>query len=248
MTALSLIAQALYTGSAAALRQDWEKWRLGSKITAIFTPNPEQVVQAQHNAAFETVLMSADVLLADGIGLVWAANKFQPNQKIQRFSGRQILEWWLHEAQQRQISTLLLGAQKGVAEALAKQFDPKGVWCWAAEGYAKVATPTLAEKKAIFSLIELAKPEVVFVAFGAPWQEMWVMENRAQLQQLGVKIVMVCGGAINTLSPVTEITKPPAWVEKLQLEWLFRLWQEPWRWRRQLRLVEFVRMVCTDKQ
>jgi len=242
-SALSRIIQTLYAGSAVEFRQDWEKWRLGTKTTAIFTPNPEQVVQAQQNAAFQTVLLSADVLLADGVGLVWAAKKLRHDQEIQRFSGRQIVEWWLHEAQQRKISTLLLGARKGIAEALAREFDPRREWCWATEGYDKVAIPTLAEKKAIFSLIELVRPEVVFVAFGAPWQEMWVIENREELQSMGVKIAMVCGGAMNTLSPATKITKPPVYIEKLQLEWLFRLWQEPWRWRRQLKLVTFIQMV-----
>lgn len=247
LSTLSRIIQALYGGSMAEFRLDWEKWRHGAKITAIFTPNPEQVVQAEHNAAFQTVLMSADVLLADGVGLVWAAKKLFPDHKIQRFSGRQIVEWWLQEAQQRHILTLLLGARQGVAEALARSLDPKKEWCWATEGYSKVATPTLAEKKAIFTFIECVKPEVVFVAFGAPWQEMWVSENRHELQQLGVKIVMVCGGAIDTLSPATTLTKPPALIERWQLEWLFRLWQEPWRWRRQLKLIEFLRMIWQAK-
>ncbi len=244
---VSRIIGTLYSGSQSQLRADWEHWRQQSGITAIFTPNPEQVVQAHHNSAFQTVLLSADVLLADGVGLVWAAKKLLPNTKIERFSGRKIVQWWLQEAQQRQISTFLLGSKPGVAQALAQHVDPKQQWCFASEGYHNIAVPTVKEKDDIFRLIEVRKPEVMFVAFGAPWQEMWISENKGELQKRGVKIVMVCGGAIDTLSPATPISAPPRLVEKLQMEWFFRLVQEPWRWRRQMRLVEFIKLVMTEK-
>ena len=250
-SSLLQIVRSLYRGSDSDFRQNWEAWRQARQITTIFTPNPEQVVQAHQNPAFQTVLLSADVLLADGVGLVWAANcmesQIQGKQnKINRFSGRRILEWWLHEAQQRKVSTLLLGAKPGVGQALAQEFDPKREWCWASEAFSDITTPAENEEEEVFSLLEEKKPQVVFVAFGAPWQEMWVSKNKKELEKRGVKIMMVCGGAIDTLSPVTKISPPPAFIEKLRIEWLHRLLQQPWRWRRQLRLIYFLKLVWSE--
>lgn len=237
------ILQCLYAEDWTHFTHDWESWRRQPGLTVIFTPNPEQVIQASRSPAFLTVLLRADVLLPDGQGLVWASHRLARTPVQQRFAGRAVVEWWLQEASQRQIATFLLGSAPGVAEALARQVDPHARWCAAAVGYQNVQQPTAEEEAGLRRQIEQHHPEVMFVAFGAPWQEMWVSEHREWLAKLGVKIVMVCGGAFDVLSPRTSLKKPPVFLEKMKLEWFWRLLQEPHRWRRQLAALCFFVMV-----
>jgi N-acetylglucosaminyldiphosphoundecaprenol N-acetyl-beta-D-mannosaminyltransferase len=245
---LITILERVFQGKWEDLYQQWGNWLRADALTTVFTPNPEQIVTAQKNAAFLTVLLRADVLLPDGSGLVWALRRWQRSQQndhrngqneeseeYQRFSGREVVEWWLDQARQNQIATLLLGSRAGIAEALARKYDPERQWCFASEGYADVTHPTDEETAGLKAVVEEHRPEVIFVAFGAPWQEMWVSEQRDWLERAGVKIAMVCGGALDVLSPATDLRPPPDWMVKSNLEWLFRLAQEPWRWRRQLR-------------
>jgi len=259
MNNLRQLIDKLHNGNRHLWEKHWFEWLAGkaNKLpVVIFTPNPEQVVQAQQNPAFFTLLLWADVLLADGVGLVIASRLL--NQKsIKRLTGREVLEWWLQKASKlannpklaskQAITTLLLGAKPGSAEALARQYDPDIGWCLASAGYQNVAQPTEEEEKNLKSLLQTVKPQIIFVAFGAPWQETWVSRWHDFLAEMGVKIVMVCGGGVDVLSPATSLRPPPPLLTKLHLEWLYRLWQEPWRWRRQLRLLKFIWLVIITK-
>lgn len=107
------------------------------------------------------------------------------------------------------------------------------------EGYADVKNQTGAEEAEICNLLSVIKPDIVFVALGAPYQEQWVIEHRLQLKN--VKIAMVVGGAFDVI--LGKLHQPPALIQQLGFEWLFRLLQEPHRWRRQLRLLSFIKLV-----
>ncbi len=82
----------------------------------------------------------------------------------------------------------------------------------------------------------------MFVAFGSPEQEKWIYQNRASLQ--GVTCIGV-GGAFDFIGG--RVGRAPRLIQKIGLEWLFRLVKQPWRWKRQLRLVEFVWLVLKEK-
>lgn len=88
--------------------------------------------------------------------------------------------------------------------------------------------------------INRAKPDYLFVGLGAPKQEEWISQN---LDKLQVKAVMAVGGAIDQLDDPS--LRPPKWIEQILLGWLYRLLRQPWRWKRQLRLLKFGWMVAT---
>lgn len=226
----------------------WQWWHAqlvnNSSCAVVFTPNPEQVVQAYHQPAFAVVLQAADLLLPDGIGLIWASKLLETSSIPVRISGREVVKQWLHqEKNPSSVRTLLLGGRSGVAQQLALEIDSDTTWLQGLAGYKNVRQPTEQEEELVQATIADFKPQVLFVAFGAPWQEMWISQHWQWLSQQGVQIVMAVGGAIDVLSAVQSVKAPPQWIEKLNLEWLFRLWQEPWRWRRQLRLLVFVFLV-----
>ena len=86
----------------------------------------------------------------------------------------------------------------------------------------------------VVAKINKFKPDILLVAYGAPWQEKWISAN---LGELKAKVVMGVGGTFDYLTGRAKL--PPRWMEKLGLEWLWRLILEPWRWRRQVNLVRF---------
>lgn len=224
----------------------WRQVERGHSINLVFTPNPEQVVLASESEEFLDCLLSGDILLADGVGLVWASRlKGKP---VARITGADTLRWWLEEARQKQVRTLLLGGRGGVAELVAKKYDPEGEWCWGMEGHVNIAAAQnpqfkdqiAAEEKEIFDVIQEKKPKVIFVAFGAPWQEEFLCRQKEEFSKLGVRIGMVCGGSFDYLAGF--VPRAPKFIRTVGMEWLYRLITEPWRWRRQLNLVKFIKV------
>ncbi|OGJ37183.1 MAG: hypothetical protein A2383_03120 [Candidatus Pacebacteria bacterium RIFOXYB1_FULL_39_46] len=218
------------------------------KPLVIFTPNPEQLVLAQKNTQFSNYLEQADVLIPDGIGLVWAAklHHFFGRKKtiFERISGIDLsidlLEWSSKQGAQ----VLLLGgkdyyqAGKQALQLSAHGQLPQKLRLYWLEGYKKVGAPTRAEEAVVAQTLRSLKPKLVLVAFGAPHQEQWVIEHLDLLTKSGTKIVMVVGGAFDVL--FGRLKRAPLWVRAIGLEWFYRLLQEPHRAHRQLALLSFV--------
>jgi len=118
-----------------------------------------------------------------------------------------------------------------------------GVW-WS-QGYEDVGAPTREEHKWLEELISRLEPAVIFVALGAPHQEKWLVSRRALLSAHHVRIGVTVGGAFDVLTG--QLSRAPQSWQNLGLEWLWRLIQEPHRWRRQLALIKFVGLVLRTK-
>ena len=244
---------------------------MGKKTLLVMTPNPEQVVLTRNNSAFLRDLQSADVLLPDGIGLIYASKILsrQNNGRSlpQRLPGRSVVAQLLQTCAQNQYRVLVVGG-RNLGEQLVfnhlgesdlyqlrsicpsysggtrnDQHLSSEQWYWA-EGYTTVAAPTVAQEQNLRALIEQVMPDLVFVAFGAPYQEQWLVQHQAFLEENKVKLAMGVGGAFDVLTGA--LSAPPAWMEKVGLEWAFRLWQQPRRWRRQLALFQFVSLVLAQ--
>ena len=102
-------------------------------------------------------------------------------------------------------------------------------------GSVDIANETEKERKEVISKINQFKPNLLFVAYGAPWQEKWIARN---LPKLKVNVAMGVGGAFDYISG--KVGRAPGFVRKIGLEWLWRLGREPWRIKRQLGLVRFL--------
>jgi N-acetylglucosaminyldiphosphoundecaprenol N-acetyl-beta-D-mannosaminyltransferase len=84
-------------------------------------------------------------------------------------------------------------------------------------------------------MINASQAEILFVAYGAPNQDKWIARN---LPRLKVGVAMGVGGAFDFIAGVAQ--RAPRWMRRAGIEWLHRLIQQPWRWRRMLRLPLFV--------
>jgi N-acetylglucosaminyldiphosphoundecaprenol N-acetyl-beta-D-mannosaminyltransferase len=206
----------------------------------IATLNPEFVMEAQHNTAFRAVLEQADLCMADGMGLLWAARR-QGQMLPERVTGSDALPLIAERAARDGWRLYLLGAAPGVAEQTAQLLQAHYPGVQIVGTYA--GSPADADAPEIIARICAARPGVLFVAYGAPNQDLWIARHRASL---AVPVMMGVGGAFDHLTGIRK--RAPAWIQRLNLEWLFRLITQPWRWRRQLALPRFAWAVLTERR
>src|SRR5260370_3557463 len=126
----------------------------------------------------------------------------------------------------------LLGAALGVAEEAALRLQNLAPGLQIAGTYA--GTPAPAEEEAIIARVREAQADVRCVAYGAPAQDLWIARN---LTRLPAALAVGVGGAYDFLSGRQR--RAPRLMQRLGLEWLYRLYREPWRWRRMLALPRF---------
>lgn len=240
-----------------------------TQTTVIFTPNFEQLALAGRQKRFAQALGLADFLLPDGMGLVWGSHLlayFGKSKSVsERISGREVVLELLNLLKNQQITALIIGGKnydqliataraapkdaveaKGGSPLFELNLDPplprvpQSQLYWT-PGFQKAKNPSPSEQQRLLDLVSRLKPEIIFVALGAPDQEYWIIDNRDELTKAGVKVAMAVGGSFDVI--FGKLKQPPRWVEQMGLEWLYRLWQEPWRWRRQLQLFAALKLI-----
>lgn len=226
----------------------------GSDLKLVFTPNPEQLIQARQNPDFFKNLTQADYLLPDGIGLVLAfrylskqAAYQQLNVPQERIPGVEVVKALVDQAQKSNWKVLLVGGRdyQAYLETLqSKQPWWKNNFLWLA-AYHQVKSSQPAEEQELQEQIKAFQPDIIFVALGAPYQEAWLIEHRDLLAKNKVKLAMAVGGSFDML--LGKLKRAPGLIRKLNLEWLFRLCLQPWRLKRQTRLLKFIKLVLWDK-
>ncbi len=206
----------------------------------IATVNSEFVMAAQDNAAFRDVLNRAALCVPDGIGLVWASRRQarEPGsvRLRERVAGVELTEQIASRAAREGWRVFLLGAAPGVAEKAARILQERYPGLDVAGTYS--GSPSIEEQDAIAAMIRGARADVLFVAYGAPAQDLWIARN---LDRLNVSVAVGVGGAFDFISGVAQ--RAPRWVQRVGLEWLHRLIRQPWRIKRQLALPRFAAQV-----
>lgn len=205
----------------------------------IATPNPEQIIMATRSSSFRLLLSQADLLLPDGSGIVAASKLFSFLKKSDvlpyRIAGSDLVIKTMTLIPPQKI--LVIGG-RGYAEKSGGQNTLHHFfWC---EGYRDAVHPTLEEEKTIQIILQKVKPSLVCVAFGAPLQEEFIFHHEKLFIENKVACVLAVGGAFDFITG--KLKRAPKFVQSLHIEWLFRLVQEPWRWKRQLRLVAFINL------
>lgn len=197
----------------------------------VVTMNAEMAEAAQRDPKVMALLQQADLVIPDGIGIVWALK--QQGIQVQRLPGVELVESLLQRAPEKQWRIGILGSSPETLAAfqalLPQRFGAvKLVFCQ--HGYFQPET-----EPELVAAIQAAQPDLLFVALGVPRQEDWIARHRNTLQ---VPILMGVGGSFDVLSG--HLKRAPLWMRRLHLEWFFRLLQQPSRWRRMLALPRFV--------
>jgi N-acetylglucosaminyldiphosphoundecaprenol N-acetyl-beta-D-mannosaminyltransferase len=215
----------------------------GSASRQVVTLNPEMVMAAQHDPVLRAAIHQAALVVPDGIGIVWAARVLGVPLHG-RVAGVDLLEEVAALAAKRGLRLFLLGAAPGVAQEAARRLAKRHAGLLPVETLLEGLPCTAAaeDAPAILGALHAARPDVLFVAFGAPAQECWIASHRGEL---ACAVAVGVGGALDFLAGT--VPRAPRWLRRLGLEWAYRLARQPWRWRRMMALPRFVLAVLYAK-
>lgn len=212
----------------------------GDRLYQICTASPEFVMIAQTDPAFMDVLHTADLCVADGIGLLFAA-RYLGHPLPERVTGSDGVPLIAARAAQSGWKLFLLGAAPGIAEEAARRLVEKHPELNIVGMYA--GSPAPEEEADIIARVNASGADILFVAYGAPRQDQWIARNR---DKLAVHVAMGVGGTFDFIAG--KVPRAPVWMRRVALEWMYRLIKEPWRWRRMLRLPRFVWAVLRHRE
>jgi exopolysaccharide biosynthesis WecB/TagA/CpsF family protein len=209
------------------------------RITAfVQSGQPHQVVTvnldflsiADRNPEFEATLNGADLSVADGMPLVWLS-RLKGRRLDERVAGVELVMESCRIGAELGSRVFLLGAAPGVADAAGRRIQETYPGIQIVGAYSPPIGPlTPQEDQRIIDAIRLAAPDFLFVALGAPRQDLWIREH---LQELQVPVAMGVGCVLDLLAG--NVRRAPLWMQQSGLEWAYRLVQEPGRlWRRYL--------------
>ena len=209
----------------------------------VVTANVDFLVQAQADPELRRILRTADLVLCDGMPLVWAS-RLRGTPLPGRVAGADLVPALLRRAEERGHRVFLLGAGPGVAAAAAARVRARHPRLREI-GHASPPAGTLFELGApgLLARIRAARPDLLLVAFGCPKQEKWIARHR---EELGVPVSIGIGATLDFLAG--RVRRAPAWVGRCGFEWLFRLAQEPRRLARRYArdLVQFPALLAAD--
>lgn len=201
------------------------------------TPNPEIVMLCRETPALMEAVRGANLVLADGIGVIYGA-KILGTPLREKLPGIEFAEALFAEMAPRGMGVFLLGAKPGVAEAAAANLVsryPGLVIAGTHDGYFQEDGPVL-------EAINAAAPDLLLVCLGAPKQELWMRQNAPLLK---VGLMAGLGGSLDVFAGVAA-RAPEAW-RRLNLEWLYRLKEDPSRLGRMMKLPKFMFAVLGRK-
>lgn len=198
----------------------------------VCTTNPEFMMVAQDDVNFRNILRRADLCVPDGVGLLWAARRLG-HSLPERVTGSDGVPRIAERAARAGWRLYLLGAAPGVAEKAAEVLQARFPGLQIAG--TRSGSPALEEEDALVAYVNASGADILFVAYGAPQQDKWIARN---LPRLNVSMAMGVGGAFDFIAGI--VPRAPVWMREAGLEWLFRLYLQPWRMRRMLRLPRFV--------
>jgi N-acetylglucosaminyldiphosphoundecaprenol N-acetyl-beta-D-mannosaminyltransferase len=202
----------------------------------VCTVNPEFVVDAQRDPAFAEVLRRADLRVADGAGIVWAA-RLRGIRLPERITGSDGIYRICERAAEEGWRVFFLGAAPGVADRTAAALRIRYPKLIVAGTYA--GSPEARDWPLIHDRLSVATPDILFVAYGHPRQDIWIDRHR---HELPAAVALGVGGAFDFVAGVSR--RAPRWMRRIGLEWLHRLSREPWRWHRMSKLPVFVALAA----
>ena len=196
----------------------------------VVTLNAEMTMQAETNRALAQIVENAQLVVPDGAGVVLYLRL--RGRKVKRCPGIELAERAIASTAKTSNSIFLYGGKPGVGQTAARNLQqcyPGVEVSGVQHGYISAE-----EESELQETLKRLQPPIILVGLGVPRQEFWIAEHRHLCPN---SVWIGVGGSFDIWAGVK--TRAPAWLGDLHLEWAYRLYQEPWRWRRMLALPKF---------
>jgi len=206
----------------------------------IVTINSENATKALENKIFLDVIKNADLVIPDGIGIIFAS-KILGDKLPERIPGIDLSYKLLEISNEKHYKIVLIGGKEGVAEGAKenlKKIFPNLNIAMTYNGYFNED-----EEKKIVEEIQKIEPDILLVGMGSEKQEIWIWNNREKFKNIGVCIGV--GGTLDIWAGKKK--RAPKLVQKLGLEWLYRVIIEPKRIFRVLKIFNFLNKLFIER-
>ena len=199
---------------------------LQGKRCFLSTPNLNWLVSCLNDSAFRRSVMQSDLSIPDGTPMIWVARLLGIPLRA-RVSGSTLFEI-LRRDNRGQLSVFFFGGPDGAAQAACRQLNRDGTGLNCA-GYESPGFGSIDEMstEAIIQRINASQADFLVVALGAGKGQAWIERN---LERLNAPVISHLGAVVNFVAGTAR--RAPAWIQKLGLEWLWRIKEEPGLWRR----------------
>jgi N-acetylglucosaminyldiphosphoundecaprenol N-acetyl-beta-D-mannosaminyltransferase len=192
--------------------------------TYFITANLHYAMLSSQDERLRKVNAGADFILADGMPLVWAS-RLMKTPLPERVAGSDLIWQLCERAARNGWRIFLLGGAEGIADEAARKLIEKH----SGLAIAGIASPpfrqlTPAEELGLLSQIRDSRPDLLFIAFGQPKGELWLAEH---YEKLSVPVSVQIGASLDFVAG--KVRRAPRWMQRIGLEWVYRLAQEPCR-------------------
>lgn len=223
---LGVPVNAIQIPGAIATMEEWIRNKSGTHFVTV--TGMHGVVEAQHQLAFKNILNSADLVVPDGMPLVWIGRKHGYNLP-RRVYGPELMETFFKVTGDN-FRHFFYGGDEGVADLLAARMQRRYGIRIAGTYSPPFRNLTAEEEQQLASMIQSADPDVLWVGLSTPKQEKWMWTFR---DKVNVPVMVGVGAAFDFHTG--RVRQAPVWMREHGLEWFFRLVSEPRRlWRRYL--------------
>jgi N-acetylglucosaminyldiphosphoundecaprenol N-acetyl-beta-D-mannosaminyltransferase len=191
----------------------------------VVTPNSDHIVALECDAALRAAYNEADVVVADGMPLVWASKLLREPLK-ERVTGADLMPRLCRSAADHGLKVFILGGKSGVPEEAARRLQAAYPGLMVAGAY----SPPFgferdeAENEAIVRMVANSGADLVFVGLGSPKQELWMHRH---LQRFEKGVFLGIGAAVDFCAG--QVKRAPPWMQTAGLEWIYRWSQDPSR-------------------
>lgn len=215
-----------------------EQLILSKKPSYVVTPNVDHIVKLEQDKEFQNVYKEADLILTDGMPLIWIS-KLKKNPIKEKVSGSDLFPRVCKLAADKGYKVFLLGAAEGIAaraaENLRSKYNGLNIVGTYSPSYGFEKKEDEIEK--IIEMINEVKPDILAVGLGAPKQEKFLYKYR---KKLNVPVSLAIGASIDF--EAGNMNRAPKWMQNIGLEWLYRLYQEPGRMARRY-LIDDIKII-----
>jgi N-acetylglucosaminyldiphosphoundecaprenol N-acetyl-beta-D-mannosaminyltransferase len=191
----------------------------------LVTPNSDHIVMLESNAALRAAYSAAEIVVADGMPLVWASKLLGEPLK-ERVTGADLMPRLCRAAADQGLRVFILGGATGVPEEAAHHLKT----IYPALLVAGTCSPPFgfehdpAASESIVEMIAASDADLVFVGLGAPKQELWIHRYLARFDK---GVFLGIGAAVDFCA--RRVKRAPRWMQSTGLEWLYRWSNDPGR-------------------